>query len=164
MYVAIAAHDFNRAISDGNQLVKSRPDWSRAYSQLGWAFWYAGHGREAIENWQTAASLQKNQFLLNLERKGASIYAQQGVQAYSRYKLEALMANRNESGRSDSDFVEAEWQSYAGNHQAALSSLKQLIHEHNPESLKIAINPAYDPLRAMPEFIQLMQNVGVVIP
>jgi DNA-binding winged helix-turn-helix (wHTH) protein/tetratricopeptide (TPR) repeat protein len=159
LYVAVASRDFKRAIVDGQALVKSRPGWARSYSQLGWAYWYAGQPQQAILNWRAAADLQHDKFLVDLETNGAVILQKQNSQAYARFKLVTMLKNPSESNRTDSDFVEAEWQAFAGDSQQTLHALEVMVSQHSPESLKIAINPAYDALASSPDFKNLLRKV-----
>lgn len=155
LYVHTMGRKYPQAIDDGRAMVAMRPDWNRAHSQLGWAYWYAGQHSEALHEWITAANLAHNTKLASWETSGRAILKKRGVQAYAQAKLRDFSVE----GAHD-DFVPAEWAAFAGDSNATLVALSQMLDHHDPECLKIAFNPAYDFLRADPRFKQLLQRLN----
>jgi hypothetical protein len=96
---------------------------------------------------------------IKLSKLGCHDSQMQGSQTYARYKLATMLRNPAESNRTDSDFVEAEWQVFAGDPQETLHALEIMASQHGTESLKIAINPAYDSLAASPDSRNLQYKV-----
>lgn len=152
VYVHVMERKYPQAIADGKAIVAMRPDWERAHSQLGWAYWYAGQHSDAIHEWIKAATLAHDTKLAAWETQGLGILEKQGVQAYSLAKYHDFSAEG-----AHGDFVPAEWAAFAGNATLTLDALTQMLNRHDPEFLKIAYNPAYDFLRDTPGFRQLQK-------
>ena len=155
LYVHTMDRKYQQAIADGRAMVGMRPDWNRAHSQLGWAYWYAGQHTEAVHEWITAANLSHDSRPAGWETRGLALLKNQGVQAYAQSKLRDFSME----GAHD-DFVPAEWAAFAGDGNATLLALSQMLDRRDPECLKITINPAYDFLRADPRFKQLLQRLN----
>ena len=87
---------------------------------------------------------------------------QQGVTAYSRFKLHVIEKGGN--WNHPNDFQLAEWQINAGDDANALVSLQQMVRDHDPEALQFAASPAYSHLRGNPAFRALLKQVGLPLP
>ena len=159
LYVDIMGRRYASAIHDGQQLVAMRPDWSRAHQHYGWALWYSGKHAEAIQEWRQAAVLDNDAERQHLEDTGLKLLNEQGVRAYAHFKFTALGQHA-----TDSDFVPAEWHAFAGDRVETLAALVSMVNHHDPESLKIPINPAYDFLRSDPQFAALLRRIATSVP
>jgi DNA-binding winged helix-turn-helix (wHTH) protein/tetratricopeptide (TPR) repeat protein len=162
MYVASAAGQNDRAREAAGKLLALMPNWSLAYDQSAWAYWYAGHHEDAVQEWIRMAKLDQDQPRIALEEQGLKILRQKGVTAYSRFKLRAI--ERNGDWNHPNDFQLAEWQINAGENAEALVSLQQMVHDHDPEALQFAASPAYAHLRADPAFRALLKQIGLPLP
>lgn len=154
MFVHIMARKYEKAIADAEALVTSKPDWSRAHQHLGWALWYAGKHTLAIRQWMQAALLEQDAQEAKIQEDGLKLLEQHGVRAYAEYRLD-----QHAKGVHEDDFVAAEWYAFAGNREKTLQELAQMVESHNPESLKVPANPAYDFLRAEPRFRDLVDQL-----
>ena len=159
MYVAAAAGQNDRALETARKLIELMPNWPLAYDQSAWAYWYAGRHEDAVEEWIRMAKLEQDQQRLTLEEPGLKILRQQGVAAYSRYKLRAIELGK--AWNHPNDFQLAEWQINAGKDADALVSLKKMVQDHDPESLQFAASPAYARLHGNPEFRALLRQIGL---
>lgn len=155
MYVHIMSRQYDSAISDAQTLVAMRPAWGRAHNHLGWAYWYSGKHKEAIDEWRQAAELDHDSARVQLEEKGLKVLDQEGVRAYAELKIAAL----GRAGASG-DYVPSEWFAYAGDRENTLAALAEMVGSHDPESLKIQVNPAYDFLRNDPRYQSLVARIG----
>jgi len=162
MYVASAAGQNDRALEAAGKLLALMPNWPLAYDQSAWAYWYAGRHEEAVQEWLRMARLEQDQSRITLEEQGLKILRQQGVTAYSRFKLHAIEKNGN--WNHPNDFQLAEWQINAGKNAEALVSLQQMVRDHDPEALQFAASPAYAHLREDPAFRALLKQIGLPLP
>lgn len=162
MYVAAAARQNDRAIDAAHELIRLMPDWPLAYDQSGWAYWYAGRHKDAVQQWIQMAQLEHDNGRIALEQKGLALLAAQGDAAYARLKLAAIHSAA--AATHPNDFQAAEWQINAGNLDEALASMRQMVREHDPEALQFGASPAYARLRGKPEFEALLHQVGWASP
>jgi tetratricopeptide (TPR) repeat protein len=154
MYVNIMRRQYASAVNDGLSLVAMRPGWGHAHEHLGWALWYSGKYREAIEEWRQTAALEKDTVRMRREEEGLRLLEHGGVRAYARAKLAAL-----EPHGASGDFVPAEWHAFAKDRTGTLAALKIMVDQRDPESLKIPVNPAYDFLKDDPQYHVLVESV-----
>jgi hypothetical protein len=49
----------------------------------------------------------------------------------------------------------------AGQNDKAMEWLEKALAMHDPVILQLKVEPAYDPLRADPRFVRLLQKVGL---
>jgi Tfp pilus assembly protein PilF len=122
----------------------------------------AAVNEDEVQEWIRMAKLEQDQPRITLEEQGLKILRQQGVSAYSRFKLRAIEKDGN--WNHPNDFQLAEWQFNAGEESDALVSLEQMVRDHDPEALQFAASPAYVPLRAVPAFRALLKQVGLPLP
>lgn len=159
MYVASAARRNDLAIETAHKLIGMRPNWPLAHDQGAWALWYAGRHEDAVQEWIQMAELDQDPARIELEEKGLKILRRQGVVAYSRFKLHAI--EQGGKWNHPNDFQPAEWQLNAGKDADALTSLRQMVREHDPEVLQFAASPAYLRLQNNPDFQALLKQVGL---
>jgi DNA-binding winged helix-turn-helix (wHTH) protein len=159
IYLSSAAHQNARALAAAQKLISIMPDWPLAYDQSAWAFWYSGHREEAVREWIRMATLEQDAARLSLEQQGLDVLRKHGVVAYSQMKLATIHGPL--SRKHPNDFQEAEWQVNAGNYDAAIRSLQQMVAAHDPESLQFAASPAYLPLHADPRFKAILRTIGL---
>jgi len=162
MYVASAAGQNGSALEAAGKLLALMPNWPLAYDQSAWAYWYAGRHEDAVQEWIRMARLEQDRPRIALEEQGLKILRQQGVTAYSRFKLHAI--EKGGAWNHPNDFQLAEWQINAGDNAAALVSLQHMVQVHDPEALQFAASPAYVHLRADPAFRALLKQIGLPLP
>jgi DNA-binding winged helix-turn-helix (wHTH) protein/Tfp pilus assembly protein PilF len=164
MYVASAAGKNDLALQSARKLLDFLPDWPLAYDQSAWAFWYAARYEDAVHEWMRMAELEHDTRRLAFERRGLEILHAQGVTAYSRYKLQAIQHPNGPAWNHPNDFQLAEWQINAGQDSAALTSMRQMVQDHDPEALQFAASPAFLPLHNNPNFRALLTRIGLPHP
>lgn len=168
MYVLSAAGRNDQALESARKLLDFLPDWPLAHDQSAWAYWYAGRYEDAVAEWMRMAQIEGDQRRLALERRGLAILRKEGVLAYSRYKLDAIVRAKEHpeepAWNHPNDFQIGEWQINAGQDAAALASMRTMVDEHDPEALQFAASPAYRRLHDNPEFRRLLARIGVVRP
>jgi hypothetical protein len=78
-------------------------------------------------------------------------------------RLEAAKSGRHWA-HAENDFDLAEWYVYAGERENALAALEAKVARHDPGSLQIALNPAFDDLHQTPRFLDLLTRIGTSLP
>jgi DNA-binding winged helix-turn-helix (wHTH) protein/TolB-like protein len=162
MYLASSAHRNTRSINAAEMLLHIMPDWPLAQDQRGWALWYAGRYDEAIAAWRSMALLEKDGDRLALENQGLLAFHRGGVPAYAQVRLQAIESRRRWA--HPNDFQPAEWYLIAGDRKDALSAIREMINQHDPEALQLAVSPAYTSLHNDPAFLTMLSRVGLALP
>jgi DNA-binding winged helix-turn-helix (wHTH) protein/TolB-like protein len=162
-FVSNAAHDDGRALDASRKLLQLMPDWPLALNTAAWSFWNSGEYEQAIAYWKQMAVLQHDNFRINLETRGLQAFRHGGVQEYAHLRLEAIRKNPTQLQVSN-DFVPAEWYAYAGEDARALQELRSLVDRHDPESLILNIDSAFDSLHHYPAYQDLVRRVGLPMP
>jgi DNA-binding winged helix-turn-helix (wHTH) protein/tetratricopeptide (TPR) repeat protein len=157
-FIASSARDNGRMVEAGNKLVNLKPDWPEAYDELGWIYWYAGEPKKAAEQWQTMAKLDHDPSRIDLENRGLKMLAEGGTVAYARLRLKAIEESPNWK-HIYHDFLLPEWYSCAGDRDAAILLLQQMVAKRDLSSLVIAVNPMYDSLRSDQRFKELLTRI-----
>lgn len=163
IYIAAADRQFDRADRIFAELLEKMPNWSVAHEDRGLMLWESKRYEQAIEEWHTAAILDKDSDRAQLEDEGAAAFRQGGVAAYARVRLQAI-GSRKGTSYEQFDFEPAEWNAYAGNREQTLVCLQAIIDRHGSDALEIATNPAYDSLHHDPRFLALVRRVGLPVP
>jgi DNA-binding winged helix-turn-helix (wHTH) protein/tetratricopeptide (TPR) repeat protein len=164
MYVASAAGKNSIALEAARKLLEFMPDWPLAHDQSAWAFWYAGRYEDAVKEWIQMAHIEHDSRRLSLEQEGLILLRRQGVTAYSRHKLYAIEHAGNSPWNHPNDFQLAEWEINAGQFDAALDSIRQMVRDHDPEALQFAASPAYLRLHNNRDFRALLGQIGLPQP
>jgi tetratricopeptide (TPR) repeat protein len=138
------------------------PDWPLAHDQRGWALWYSGRYEEAIAEWRSMALIEKDPARLALEDNGLEAFRRGGVPAYARVRLRAIHSGH--AWAHPNDFELAEWYLNAGDREKSLSEIKEMVDDHDPESLQLAVSPAYTNLHQDPLFLALLSRIGLTLP
>lgn len=118
---------------------------------------FACNDRDAVEepvcaiDSVEADELDRRPLAAKSEAEGLQLLNREGVRAYAEHKI---AAQRNKD-TADEDFVDAEWLAFAGDAPQTIQALQRLLALHDPESLKIPYNPAYDFLRSSATFRNL---------
>jgi len=162
MYLASCAGLNSKAIGIAQKLIALMPGWPLAYDQRGWAYWYAGRYAEAINDWHTMAFLEKDAARLHLEDQGLTAFRRGGVRAYARLRLAAIHSNTQWA--HPNDFLPAEWSLKAGDRSAAFRDIQEMVAKRDPDSLELAVSPAFEDLRGDPAFLALLRHAGLPLP
>lgn len=162
-YVSSCARDWARTLKTAEHLVRWMPNWAQAHEQFGDTLWYAGSYEEAIAEWRMMATIEKDTRRVNLEDRGLAAFKKGGVPAYARVRLSAMRENPHWA-HANADFDAAEWEIIAGENDAALKELQRLVDQHDPDSVELAVAPAYDKLHKDPRFTALLTRVGLPLP
>jgi DNA-binding winged helix-turn-helix (wHTH) protein/TolB-like protein len=157
-FIASSARDNSRMVDAGNRLLALKPDWSVAYDEMGWIYWYAGQPKSAAQQWRTMAQLDRDPQRVELETTGLKALNESGTVAYARLRLKAIDENVVWK-HGYHDFLRPEWTSCAGEHDAALRLLQEMVAHRDPSSLSISVNPMYDGLRSDPRFNELLSGI-----
>jgi DNA-binding winged helix-turn-helix (wHTH) protein/TolB-like protein/tetratricopeptide (TPR) repeat protein len=162
MYLASSARLNNRSMAAADKLIRMMPDWPLAHDQRGWALWYSGRYEEAIAEWRSMALIEKDPARLALEDNGLEAFRRGGVPAYARVRLRAIHSGH--AWAHPNDFELAEWYLNAGDREKSLSEIKEMVDDHDPESLQLAVSPAYTNLHQDPLFLALLSRIGLTLP
>lgn len=160
VFVAGSANQFVRSDHAAKTLIQMMPGWPLAHEQNALNLWNFQHYAEAIDEWKIAATMEKNAARIQLEEQGATALRTGGVAAYARLRLHAIATRRGVS-HEETDFIPAEWHAYAGDRDAAMAELEEMVKQHSQDALQISANPAYTPLHGTPRYENLMKNVGL---
>jgi DNA-binding winged helix-turn-helix (wHTH) protein/Tfp pilus assembly protein PilF/TolB-like protein len=161
-FIAGCAHQNEQAIAAAQKQVELAPDFPIAHDGLANAFFVAGRYKDAIAQWRLVASMEKNAEWMALEDRGLSAFRRGGISAYAQVHLRAI-----ESGiktNQENDFVPAEWYAYTGNRDKAISFLEDMVRQHDPSVLDLAVNPMYDNLHRDSRFRAILSQVGLTLP
>lgn len=164
VFVAGAARQNVRAVDTARRYVSLQPNSSFAHDQLGWILFDAGHYVDAIHEWRTMATMEKDPTRIDLEDRGLAAYRRRGVAAYAALKLDAIASHSDAVSSHPNDFIPEEWYAYVGDRDHAIAALEQTIDRHDPSAIDIAVNPMFDNLHDDPRFQALLNRVGVELP
>jgi hypothetical protein len=125
---------------------------------MGWVDWYAGLHEQAIHEWTMMAELEHDERRIALEKQGLLAFQHGGTVAYAKLHLKASR-EKSDWEHASHDVVSSEWYSCAGEHDAAIHALQEMVAHHDNDSLTIAVDPLYDSLHADPRFGQLLVRI-----
>lgn len=160
VFLTLSEHKLDRAIRSVNTIIELKPDWPDSYHERAWANWILGRYPQAIADWRRVAQMQGASDRVAFEDRGLAAYKAGGEKAYAKLRMEAAIHYASQ-GRTDGDFVPAEWAAYAGDYEISLRELAQGVEQRDRESTNLAINPAYNPLRSDPRFQSLLRRIGL---
>jgi tetratricopeptide (TPR) repeat protein len=132
-----AKKSFGKATSYYRRALKYAPNSASIYSNLGTAYFARKKYKEAMETYQTALKLDPNVF----ENHGSY-----GV----------LLEERNVEERAKFHFNMAKLYAQAGRNELALQYLRKALEEGFKDKKKIAEDPAFQAMRDLPEFKELL--------
>lgn len=155
-----SAGRYSMAVEAGEKLVALKPDWPPAYNQRGWAYWTIGRHIDAIADWRHMAQMENDAARIKLEDDGLKAFRRGGVPAYAQIRLNAIRSGHL-FAHAATDFVPAEWLSFAGEYDAAIDELEKMVARHDPDVLQVAVNQAFLPLRKNPRFAAILMRVGL---
>jgi tetratricopeptide (TPR) repeat protein len=135
--VYYAQRSFGKAIRYYRKALKYAPNSASIYSNLGTAYFARKKYKEAMETYQTALKLDPNVF-----------------ENHSSYGV--LLEERNVEERAKFHFNMAELYAQAGRNELALQYLRKALEEGFKDKKKIAEDPAFQAMRDLPEFKELL--------
>lgn len=160
IFVAETCGDKGRADRASAMLIQRRPKWSTAHEERGLVLWSLKRYLAAINEWHSAALLDKNVDRERLEEQGVVALRKGGVVGYARLRLNA-MTRRKGVSYARFDFQPAEWHAYAGDRDLALLEIKSLVDHHAMEALQIPSNPAFEGLHQEVQFNDAVKRLGL---
>lgn len=132
-----AKKNFRKAISQYKKALKMAPQSASIYSNLGTAYFARKKYKEAFEAYQTALSLDAEVF------EHRSSY---GV----------MLQERSVQERAKFHFYLAKTYAQAGMNERALLYIRKALEEGFQERQKLMEDPEFAPMRALPEFQELL--------
>jgi len=163
-FVAGAARDNTRMLNDVRKYLSLVPDSPFTHNQLAWAYFAANRYSEALAQWQSMAEMEKDSARVALEQRGQRAFEQGGIVAYANVRLDAMEHHTIDTTRHPNDFVPAEWYAFVGQPDKALPLLKQMVDNHDGESVELAVDSMFDNLHGDPRFRALLHQVGLPQP
>ncbi len=163
--VAAEAQNFSRAIDAARKSIELSPGSPYSHDRLAWCLFYAKRYPEAIAEWHTMASMEKDEERMALEDRGLAAYRRGGIAAYAAVRLEAATRSTTAAmSRHPNDFIPAEWYSFTHDSDHAIAELDKTVARHDAGPLDLSLNPMFDSLHRDPRFLTLLAQVGLKLP
>lgn len=163
--VASEAQNVPRAIEAARKSLELSPGSPYAHDRLAWCLFYAKRYPEAIAEWHTMASMEKDEERMAMEDKGLAAYRQGGIAAYAAVRRDAATRSPTAAmSRHPNDFIPAEWYSFTHDSDDAIAELDKTVAHHDAGPLDLSLNPMFDSLHRDPRFVALLARVGLKLP
>ena len=162
--VAGGARSYDRAMQAAKRYQEMVPGSPSARDGIAWAYFSLGRYEDAIAEWRIMASIEKDEWRVELEDRGLEAFRQGGPVAYAKVHLEAALKHPEKTASHSNDFVAAEWHAFAGDHEAAMVELEHEVARHDDDALDVAINPMFDGLHSDPRYISMLTRIGLKVP
>ena len=150
-WVYYQARRFNESITTHRNMLGAVPDFSLGLATLAWVLRHVGQADEAVEVAQKAVALSEGPLF---HAALAATYAAAGRADEAREMLEEL----NEASRNSysSPYQRALIHVLLGEHEMALSLLREAYVVNDGWLVWLGVEPQFDPLRGEPEFEELL--------
>ena len=161
-HIASIAQDRPRVQVAIRKIMELAPTSSHARDSIGNAQWNLGLHTEAIATWREMAVIEKDSSRIAMEDRGLAAYRNGGVAAYAQVRLDAIR-NGMKTAPHSNDFFPPEWYAQANLPEQALKAIHASVSAHDTSVPGMAVLPAYDSLRANPEFQSILASLGIAL-